>query len=457
MIPAWPPLPDVYSRSPLASALFRFAPLDGSTKKRLPEASKAPFWAGAALSTLALWLLLHRSLATPDAVFFFNLGKLVVALGGVVGGLATVFMPRLATRAMVGTVLGVAFCVVADANGVFPPAAVLAASVGFSLSTLCFARPVRCLIPFIACVCMRVFVHRAWVVLRRKKTYHPPLRSLSFYFSSLSLSPPSLSLAFSRSIPSLPSLTLSISLCVCQAHEAWSMVLATSLVGALLVLLSADAKLGSGFYEAIDHMARGQGLHAASAANPMLAPAALAFLVVLPAAGAALQASALGLWRLAAPPQLPTPLPTPPPPAAALSVARPPSLEGDKGAFNYVDPLDLPPKYEQFCGALLFRNADALMYFFGFQVFPEAGTRARAEASARMMRVLSVVSVSLSFSLFFCVHACVSLLVIFLFVTAYFYFCLTDGIVSGRQREGPGGARAHAAGKPDPGHQPVAR
>jgi hypothetical protein len=392
--------------------------------------------------------LLHRSLATPDAAFFFNLGKLVVALGGVVGGLATVFMPRLATRVMVGTILGVAFCVVADANGVFPPAAVLAASVGFSLSTLCFARPVRRLIPFIACMCLRVrarFCASRVGCTQKKKNVSSALALPLFLFLVLSL-PPSLSLAFSRSPLSLPRLTLSLSLSVCQAHEAWSMVLATSLVGSLLVLLSADAKLGSGFYEAIDHMARGQGLHAASAANPMLAPAALAFLVVLPAAGAALQASALGLWRLAAPPQLPTPLPTPPPPAAALSVARPPSLEGDKGAFNYVDPLDLPPKYEQFCGALLFRNADALMYFFGFQVFPEAGTRARAEASARMMRVLSVVSVSLSFSLFFCVHACVSLLVIFLFVTAYFYFCLTDGIVSGRQREGPGGARAHAAG-----------
>jgi hypothetical protein len=92
---------------------------------------------------LTLWLLLHRFLATPDAVFFYNLGKLVVALGGIVGGLMTVFLPRLASRVMVGTVLGAAFCVLADIEGFIPPVTVFAASIGFSLCTLCFARPVN--------------------------------------------------------------------------------------------------------------------------------------------------------------------------------------------------------------------------------------------------------------------------------------------------------------------------
>ena len=120
----------------------RFAPLDSSGKNRLPEASKALFWSGAGLTTLTLWLLLHNFLATPDAVFFYNLGKLVVALGGIVGGLLTVFLPRLATRVMVGAVLGVVFCVLADIAGFIPPATVFVAGIGFSLCTLCFARPV---------------------------------------------------------------------------------------------------------------------------------------------------------------------------------------------------------------------------------------------------------------------------------------------------------------------------
>jgi len=167
-------------------------------------------------------------------------------------------------------------------------------------------------------------------------------------------------------------------------------VLSTSLVGSLLVLLAADTKLGCGFYNALDQLTGGEWPDAASLSNPLLLPATAAFLVALPPVAVAVQASAFNLWQA-------SPENTPPPPplvttAAAAAAGAPvgaggasaavplpkreasvptmAALEGDKGAFNYVNPLDMPPKYEQFCGPLLFRNADALMYFFGFQVMP---------------------------------------------------------------------------------------
>jgi hypothetical protein len=45
-----------------------------------------------------------------------------------------------------------------------------------------------------------------------------------------------------------------------------------------------------------------------------------------------------------------------------------PDSKGKKDAFNYVNPLDLSKRYAPLCSSYLFRNADALMYFFGFQV-----------------------------------------------------------------------------------------
>jgi hypothetical protein len=45
-----------------------------------------------------------------------------------------------------------------------------------------------------------------------------------------------------------------------------------------------------------------------------------------------------------------------------------PAPTGDFQAFNYVDPLNLTPRYKFLCEQLLFRNADALLYYFGFQV-----------------------------------------------------------------------------------------
>jgi hypothetical protein len=214
-----------------------------------------------------------------------------------------------------------------------------------------------------------------------------------------------------------------------KAHEAWSVVLSTSFVGSLLALLAVDIKLGSGFYDALDHLTSGEWPAAESLANPLLLPATTAFLLVLPAAAIVVQAYAFNLWQASAENAT-----LPPPPSVSVTVAAaagatsaaagsasasvgtsavvPPkreasvptmaALEGDKGAFNYVNPLDLPPKYEQFCGPLLFRNADALMYFFGFQV--------RIRISLTWMRICflhePILHLLLLFYIFHCLLLC---------------------------------------------------
>lgn len=65
---------------------------------------------------------------------------------------------------------------------------------------------------------------------------------------------------------------------------------------------------------------------------------------------------------------------TPPPPSAPLNITPPVQTQhggvptGDFQAFNFVDPLNLTPRYKLLCEQVLFRNADALLYYFGFQV-----------------------------------------------------------------------------------------
>ena len=153
------------------------------------------------------------------------------------------------------------------------------------------------------------------------------------------------------------------------------LALTSALTGGLLVVIGFDAAWGNGLWRAMDHMARAQWPDHKVEQDPQLLPTVGLWLLGA-AVGTVVHAFGLGIVdekanHSALPTQAASSNPDSQPLlAAGGGAAAVPSDEpvgADPKYFNYVDPSNLSNRFSRSCHELLFPNADALLYFFGFQ------------------------------------------------------------------------------------------
>jgi len=138
-----------HARALLRLCPHSLAPMAEGSEVRIVEASRAPFWSGLVVWGGLLWLVVSPALAGPEAPFFYHLALVVEGLGGVVGGIAAVFLPQHVLRAQLGLLAGVTLLILqasAAPGSASHSIGVIVSAVAIAVSSVAFAKPVRWLL-----------------------------------------------------------------------------------------------------------------------------------------------------------------------------------------------------------------------------------------------------------------------------------------------------------------------